>query len=72
MTELCMEKKKKPTQQLNKIPSVAGYIHTELLDDFAWMYVKSLSLLLTVVSEEKLISYISTELWNCIRDDELG
>lgn len=41
-----------------KISSVAGYIHTELLDDFAWMNVKSLSLLITIVSEEKLISYV--------------
>lgn len=28
----------------------------ELLDEFAWMYVKSLSLFITIVSEEKLIS----------------
>lgn len=55
MTELCMERENKT---LNQIPSIAGYTYTELLDGFAWMYIKCLSLLITIVSEEKLISYI--------------
>lgn len=36
---------------------MAGHIHTKLLDDFTWLYIKIFSLLVTLVSEE-LISHV--------------
>lgn len=68
-TELCMERGK---NNLNKIPSMAGYIHSELLDTFPGRISKACLFLSQLSLRSFLYTVTLLSWWNCIRDDKLG